>query len=307
MKGVVILPKYLSNHWPPKQGSDFSSVSSVTASLFYGLQDSLGFDLRYADEVSVSSTTDVVIMFGVPYHNRPNMIPGLLDLDSSIKLVMYPGDIQSYGNPICIENRLKVFSRSDLIISGSYEYFAEMYPQFLYKYKFLPLFFGPQERYVKLPFNYAPKMSCLLSGSINPSVYPLRSMLVKSRLAGLDYRSSTYAQGDAYAKLLNSYFCCVATPSIFNYAVAKYFEIPAAGSLLLAPAVGDLKLAGFIANKHYIPVTKEDVIEKISHCLKSPEEYDCIRRGGMNFVREKHSVISRVNQVKILLEEMFDR
>jgi hypothetical protein len=141
MKGTIILPQYLSKHWVPKQPGDFSAISSVTGPLFYAIKDSFGFDLKYADEVSVSSNTDIVIIFGVPYHNRPKLIPGLLDLNKDIKLVIYPGDIQCYDNPMCLENRLKVFDRADLIISGSHEYFASVYPQFLYKYEFLPLFF----------------------------------------------------------------------------------------------------------------------------------------------------------------------
>ena len=146
MKGTIILPTFYSRRWLP-------SNSSAIGPLFYAMADAFGFDLRYADEVSVPSNTDVVVIFGVPYHNRPNMIPGLLDLAKNIKLVMYPGDIQCYDNPVCMENRIKVFERSDLIISGSHEYFAEMYPKFLFKYRFLPLFFGPHDRYTKLMYN----------------------------------------------------------------------------------------------------------------------------------------------------------
>ena len=141
MKGTIILPQYLSKHWVPKQSGDFSTISTVTGFLFYAIKEHLGFDLKFADEVDVSSDMDIVMLFGVPYHNRPDLIPGLLDLDKTIKLVIYPGDIQCYDNPVCLENKLKVFNRADLIVSGSYEYFASLYPQFLCKYEFLPLFF----------------------------------------------------------------------------------------------------------------------------------------------------------------------
>jgi len=241
MKGSIILPKYLAKQWSPKNKNDFSSVSSVTGPLFYAIRDSFGFDLKYADEVSVSQNTDIVILFGVPYHNRPKIIPGLLDLGPKIKLIVYPGDIQCYDNPICIENRIKVFNRANLILSGSHEYFYKIYPEFMHKYKFLPLFFGPHKRYMNLQFNDSPKNRCLLSGSLNKKVYPSRTMLKEACIPALDYRPTTYALGDSYAVLLNSYFCCVATPSIFNYATAKHFEIPAAGSLLIARETKDLK------------------------------------------------------------------
>lgn len=305
MKGVIILPKYLEKFWAPRLDG-FSSISSVTGPLWYTMRGTFGFDLKYADEVDVSSNIDIVIMFGVPYHNRPKLIPGLIDLDRKIKLVMYPGDIQCYNNPVCIENRLKVFDRSDVIVSGSYEYFAKSYPQFMPKYEFLPLFFGPHGRYVKLQFNNNPNMRCLLSGSLNPQVYPLRSFIKNSGSSLVDYIPPVHV-GDAYAKLLNSYFCCVVTPSIFNYAVCKYFEIPAAGSLLLAPEINDLKKAGFIPNYHYVPITELNVIKTITQCLRSPHDYEGIRKEGMRFVRENHSVVNRMDKFKTILERLVDK
>jgi hypothetical protein len=168
-------------------------------------------------------------------------------------------------------------------------------------------FFGPHKRYAELPFNQNPQIECLLSSSINPQVYPLRSIIKNSGIGGLVYRNATYALGDAYARLLNSYFCCVATSSIFNYAVAKYFEIPASGSLLLANEVDDLRRAGFVVNKHYIPITKTNMLNKITHCLKNPIEYDNIRKEAMKFVRENHSVINRIDRIKIILNEVINR
>jgi hypothetical protein len=305
MNGIIILPKYLSGHWSPKVTNgkeDFSNISSVTQPIWYAIRDAFGFDLVYADQVDVPPNTDIVVMFGVPYHNRPNMIPGLLDLNKNIKLIMYPGDIQCYDNPVCMANRLKVFDRSDLIISGSHEYFAKQYPQFLFKYRFLPLFFGPDNRYTVLPYNNSPKVRCLLSGSINSKIYPLRTM-IKSTAKNVDYRPATFAAGDAYARLLNTYFCCVTSSSIFNYALAKYFEIPAAGSLLIADETNDLIKAGFIPHQHYLPITKVNASLVITECLEQPAKYEHIRKAGMEFVRENHSINKRIETLKILFEE----
>jgi hypothetical protein len=303
MKGIIILPKYLKKLWTPKvssTGFDFSNVLSPTAPFYYAIHEAFGFKIQYTDEVGVLSDTDIVFMFGVPYHNRPKLIPGLLDLNKNIKLVMYPGDLQCYDSELCLENKIKVFKRCDLIISGGHEYFVKMYPQFLSKYEFMPMFFSPHERYMQLSLNNDPKMRCLLSGALNPNVYPLRAF-VNKKSRDVDHRPSKY-RGDSYAKLLHSYFCCVTSSSIFNCAVTKYFEIPATGSLLLANETADLKKAGFVPHRHYIPVTKKDVLEKISHCLKNPAEYDHIRREGMEFVRKYHSVVNRIDR----LGEIFD-
>ena len=82
MKGVIILPTfYKKNRWAPE-----SKCTSVFAPLFYGIRNRFSFDMRFADVVKVPINTDVVIMFGVPYHNRNKLIPGLLDLNKNTKL-----------------------------------------------------------------------------------------------------------------------------------------------------------------------------------------------------------------------------
>lgn len=289
--------------WTPKvntDGFDFSAVLSANAPFYYAMCESFGFELRYVDEVDVDFNTDIVFMFGVPYHNRTNIIPGLLDLNKNIKLVMWPGDIQCYNNILCLQNRIKVFERCDLIVSTVYEYFIKLYPQFMSKHRFMPKFFAPYKRYTQLLFNDKPKMKCLLSGSLNPEVYPLRSF-IKDNCVDVDYKPPIYV-GDSYAKLLNSYFCCATSASTFNYMLAKHLEITAAGSLLMANETKDLEIAGFIPYKHYVPITKNDVCIKIKQCLKNPEGYNNIRKEGMEFVHKNHSIVNRI----VWLKEIFD-
>jgi hypothetical protein len=151
---------------------------------------------------------------------------------------------------------------------------------------------------MKFSFNDDPKMRCLLSGAVNSKIYPLRSF-VKKQSNNIDCKK---AIGDKYAELLNSYFCCVTSCSIFNYVLAKHLEIPSTGSLLLTNETSDLKRAGFISNYHYVPVTKKNVIAKISHCLKKPNKYKHIRKQGMEFVRKNHSVVNRIEQLKRIFD-----
>lgn len=307
MKGVIILPKYLSEFWTPKvtnNGDDFGGVLSATAPLYYAIRDTFGFELRYADEVDVDIDTDIVFMFGVPYHNRPNLIPGIIDLDKKIKLVMFSGDVQCYNDKICLDSRIKVYDRCDVILSQSYEYFAKMYPQFLFKFEFFPLFFSPYYRYTKLLFNTNAKISCLLSGSVN-EVYPLR-LFIKNNIKekNIRYEPPIYV-GDNYANLLHSYFCCVTSSSVFNYVLTKHFEIPATGALLLANETSDLERVGLVPYHHYIPITKENVFIKIKQCLENPDDYTGIRKEGMEFVRKNHSVINRIDQLKKVFNNLW--
>lgn len=307
MKGVIILPKYLSKFWIPKvtsNGNDFSGVMSVTAPLYYMMCDTFGFELRYADEVDVDADTDIVFMFGVPYHNRPNLIPGIVDLDKKIKLVMFSGDVQCYNDKTCLDSRLKVYDRCDVILSQTYEYFAKLYPQFLSKFELFPLFFSPHDRYTKLLFNNKPKISCLLSGSVN-EIYPLRLFIKNNIKVGTIRYESPIHVGDNYANLLHSYFCCVTSSSIFNYVLAKHFEIPATGALLLANETSDLERVGLVPYHHYIPITKENVFIKIKQCLENTDDYTGIRKEGMEFVRKNHSVINRIDQLKKVFNNLW--
>lgn len=301
MKGLIIIPKFYEKLWD----TTFQSTMSVMAPLWYEIQDRFGFDIIFADEVNAGSEVDVVLMWASPYHNRPNLIPGLLDLNRSTKLVMWSGDLQCYGSKKCLENKLRVFERCDLIISQTNEYFTKMYPQYVSKNEIMLHFFSPHCRYVQLPFNNTPIMKCLLSGSRNKDVYTFREFIINSRYKDVDYRSPHFV-GDSYAKLLHSYFCGVATASIFNYVLAKYFEIPATGSLLLADETEDLKISGLVPYKHYVPITKDDVFIKIAECLRNPGAYNGIRKEGMNFVRKNHSVINRVDQFEKILAKLFN-
>jgi len=306
MKGVIILPKYLERLWTPKtKDTNFDNIVSENVHLYYTMRDVFGFEIRYDNKVSVASDVDVVCVFAVPYHNRPALIPGLLDLNKNIKLVTFTGDLQCYSNKLCLDNKIKVFNRSDLIISFSNEYFMKMYPQFLSKYRFLPKSFAPHSRYTSLLFNDKPKLKGLFCGSVNKSVYPLRSLIVNKHYADIDYKRPKYTGAD-YAKLLHSYFCGITCSSIFNYALAKCFEIPATGSLLLTNETVDLKKLGFIPHQHYIPITKENVFSKVTQCIKNPADYDNIRKEGMKFVRENHSIVNRVDLLKKFFSDLME-
>jgi hypothetical protein len=308
LKGLIVLPKYLNKFWIPKTINgvrSFDNILSPNAPFFYSMADVFGFKLCFEDAINVTSDIDIVFIFGVPYHNRPKMIPGLLELPKEIKLVIWPGDIQCYGNKECLENKIKVFERADLILSPVNELFEALYPQFLSKYVFMPKFFSPHSRYLNLEFNKNPKMKCLLSGSLNKQIYPFRSIL-RAHSDVVVYEPPNYF-GDSYARLLNSYFCCVATSSIFNYAVAKHYEIPAVGSLLIADETNDLSKAGFIPNTHYIPINKSNMVTKIRECLRNPKSYNDIRLSGMKFVRENHSINNRMLLLKEVFNELLNR
>lgn len=301
MKGVIILPKSFKKEWTPKStpnGLDFSGMRNSNWPFWHSVRDTFNFEMRYVDEVDVDYDTDIVFMFAVPYHARPKMIPGLLCLDKKIKLVMWAGDVQCHGNTMCREGKLNAFKRCDLIMSTSYEFFKEKYPQFMSKHCLMPKYFGPHEYYSKLILNESPIMKCMVSGHANPKFYPLRAFLIRNG-GGLVVSADPIPgyTGQSYVNLLHSYFCCATSSSIYRYPLTKYYEIPATGSLLLADEPEDLKKVGFVPNKHYVPITKENALIKIRHCLENPADYIDIRKEGMRYVHENHSLKNRMQDL----------
>ena len=290
MNRILILPTYLKklNCWP-------------YLCLFHEIRDKLGFKLQFSDRIDVSSDIDELFLFGMPYHNRPELIPGFLDLNKNVKLILHTGDINCHNNKVCLSNKLKVFKRCDVILSPSYEYFLSNYPQFADKYVYLPASFDTHTQYTQLPFNNTPIMKCLLTGTISWA-YPIRSFISENKIKNIKRieKLDGYV-GYKYAKLLNSYFCCVTSSGVSRVALSKFFEIPATGSLLLTDTIDDMDRLGFIPDQHYVSITKKNVFSKIQHCLSHPDQYEYIRREGMKFIIKNHSVINRIEQLKEVL------
>jgi len=300
-KGMIIIPEfYLTRH------TDNYKV------LLRGISKEYRWPLVYTDYPDIPSNVEVVIVFAVPQRNRPGVMENLWKLRKKVKLIGYVQDIYLWSayfqdSKEYKEQLFRMFDRYDLILSPLDEKFREWYPEYVDKFFYFPQFFAPHKRYGVLGFNKRPKMRCLLSGNMDPNVYPLRGFLARHRdKAMLDCRYSRYRVEDRYAQMLHSYFCCVATSSIFNLVVKKYFEIPATGSLLLANRVPDLDKLSFVPYKHYIPIAMdgaESAVLQIRRALNKPEHYEHIRRKGAKFVRTIHSVRNRFDQLKQIIEE----
>ena len=171
-----------------------------------------------------------------------------------------------------------------------------------------------------LPFNRHPEDLVLLSGNLN-DCYPLRQH-VKSLhdSAGYpivhqphpgygchhDYAGDS-AIGSNFAAAIQQRRAALADPP-YRYLVAKYFEIPATGSLLLAgtEVAREMKQLGFEDNVHYVGVSRADVAEKIRYAV-SPDNYaeiDAIRRRGQALVWERHTTVHRARAIDYACQEV---
>lgn len=165
-----------------------------------------------------------------------------------------------------------------------------------------------------LPFNERAENAVLLSGAVNDH-YPLRQrvkLLYDAQTypiayhphpgyhCGYDYERDDRV-GRGYASKLNRYLTGFADSPRYGYVVAKYFEIPATGSLLLADAsVGEhFGRLGFIDGVHYVSVTSENLEERLAYVLdeRHREEVDEIRRVGQALVWQRHRTCDRARRI----------
>lgn len=165
-----------------------------------------------------------------------------------------------------------------------------------------------------LPFNEQPLNVVLLSGAVN-HYYPLRQQLKAlhdrspQRVAyhphpgyhcGYDYENDE-SVGRGYARTLNRYRACFTDALKYGYVVAKYFEIPSTGALLLADSSvgGPLAKLGFVEGVHYVPVSGADMEEKIEYVLDEANHaaLDVVRRAGQALVQERHKTADRARLI----------
>ncbi|HET8670012.1 MAG TPA: glycosyltransferase [Candidatus Saccharimonadales bacterium] len=165
-----------------------------------------------------------------------------------------------------------------------------------------------------LPFNPHPENSVFLSGAVTRH-YPLRQQLLNLYLqrsysityhphpgyyCDYDYRTNQDV-GLGYARKLNRYRVGFTDSLIYEYVVAKHFEIPATGALLLAENAvsGWLEKLGFKVNEHYLPVSKENLEEIVQYVLneQNHDELDKIRRRAQDLVQERHKTSDRARQI----------
>src|SRR5213078_597587 len=205
------------------------------------------------------------------------------------------------------------FAVCDMVLATGGYLWNELYPEFAgsKQLAWVPHSASPD---FMVPYNSHPANSIFVSGAAG-AFYPLRermwilhaqgaqSLVCQSHpgyYTGYDYEQHGYV-GRSYAMKINNYRAAFTDSSIYKYVVAKYFEIPATGALLLADdsVGGPLKELGFIVNEHYVPVSEENLEERIRYVLdeSNHEELDEIRRRGQELVWERHKTSDRAKQI----------
>jgi hypothetical protein len=165
-----------------------------------------------------------------------------------------------------------------------------------------------------LPFDEEAENAVLLSGAVN-AAYPLRQKLSALTGAegdrivrlphpgyhfGYDYGRDA-AVGPGYARTLNRYRAAFTDGTKYRYTVAKVFEIPATGALLLVDAAlrAPLLRLGFVDGEHYLSASAEDLADRVRYVLDESNHprLDAIRRNGQALVRDRHQTGDRARLI----------
>lgn len=171
-------------------------------------------------------------------------------------------------------------------------------------------------RWPNLPFIYLPwaidpetfrdfgsrrkyDIACL--GALTEGKYPLRRSvrtwieeesglryIRKKRIGGHD--------GEQFNAALNTTWSAFTCASAMRYTLMKYFEIPAAGTLMFGEETPELQALGFRDGEHYVAVSAENFADRIRYFTSQAgrNEGERIRLQGRDFVVQQHNWKKRI-------------
>jgi hypothetical protein len=214
------------------------------------------------------------------------------------------------------QRREKAFLLCDTVLATYAYRFADFFPEVSQSRRvvWLPHSASPD---FALVANSEPRNELFLSGAIDKA-YPLRERLNALRESGFQgivrhehpgyHCQYDYADdgriGRAYARRIWEHRAAFTDCLTHRYAVAKHFEIPATGALLVADTALETPLGelGFSPGVHYFPVSGEDLEERVRYLFREEHhaELDQVRRNGQVLVLERHRTSHRAKLINEL-------
>ncbi|MDR3424804.1 MAG: glycosyltransferase [Alphaproteobacteria bacterium] len=139
-------------------------------------------------------------------------------------------------------------------------------------------------------------------GFLAPEIYAWRAetlRVIAERFPTLIYTHPGYrapvprhkfaVSGAAFARLLNRSHFSLADTSRFDCLVRKHLEIPASGSVLVAPDTPSLKPYGFRDMENCILGAGDALFDKMAAVADDPDLYEKIRKSGYDLVHCRYS------------------
>ena len=294
MNGTILLPRKFTED---------VYITDRYHLLFKAIAHKLNWKIVIGDDIKASDVSGKIVMtFKSPQHDGPKRGMGVLQLPPDIKVIVYTVDVQCRSKGILFENHNKVFNRASLIICPYDDMFRFKWPHLVNKYAFFPQFFGPIDRYSSYnkPITER-KPKCLLLGA-QTDAYPIRISAARypEIFDVLPYGSYLKKK---YAEILSSYACVLACTSIHGYALAKHFEIPAAGALMISDTCADMRLVGLEPGVHFANVRQCNVIPRTAYIIENIQQFAPIAEAGKKAVRLNHSIDNRADEFVALLKK----
>lgn len=212
-----------------------------------------------------------------------------------------------------LRNQLIVSENIQNIFSVYRDAFYQMYPGFMGNISWLP-------HHVPLgifkDYGLSKDIDYLLMGDLDRNYYPLRNEILykMNNKPGFVYHKhpgyrefsvdekifvrKRYAQEINRAKI---FFTC---DSKLHYPVAKYFEVLACKTLLLAPTSPEIEDLGFIPGVNFVSIDEHDFEEKAEYYLNHKKKRLEIVEQGYEMVRARHSTAKRAAELVKMIKNI---
>jgi hypothetical protein len=252
-----------------------------------------------------------VILFWEGYGFFRTVLTGLREL--GCRTCIFADDLHWDGE-LTRSTKLMAYVTCDVILPAYEPVFERFYPGLHRTKKIVWAPHAASPDFI-LPVNENPRTAVLVSGRIHDG-YPLRQKMQRLYESGkysIDMiehprsYSCTYdydrdaSVGNGYARSIRSRLSGFTCAARYHYTVAKFFEIPATGSLLLADAsVRDaLCRLGFAEYEHYVPADGDRLEVAIEFVLDPTNRavVDRIRRAGQELVCARHTTNHRARLI----------
>lgn len=237
---------------------------------------------------------------------------------SGLSSLTIPHAVNMHDLHYNIDTRKVSLNREKIKYIFSYyrDKFYEWYPEFSQGLYWLPHHVNTE---IFRDYGLEKDLDCLMIGAVHEGVYPLRYKILNhmQTLPGFVYhghpgyrdiredeKEEVFA-GEKYAREINRAKIFLTDNSIYSYPLAKYFEVLACKTLLLAPSSNELTDLGFIPGVHFVDINEDNFTEKAEYYLTHEEERNRIARQGFEMVHSRHSTAQRavefVNMIKEIL------
>lgn len=147
----------------------------------------------------------------------------------------------------------------------------------------------------------------LIKNGVNVRIYGTKWNEVADKYSWLTANDIKMVRGDEYSRLLSGAKIALVFLSKRNDDVwtRRCFEIPACGTLMMAPRTKELELFFESGREAIFYDSKSDLLEKIKHYLKHDGERERIAEAGMKRCVEcEHNEIGRVKQLINIISQI---